>query len=773
MADPFATVAAVVSFVDVTVRACKGIHALIDAWKDAPDTIQRLRQTVQNQHFMLESLRLYMVEYESSKLCVEQNQLLPMSIKNELRDITSDLDLLQQSLPPAGSQKRMLQQLKWVFDEKKVLRVGSRLDSRQIAVMNGLQITTQRNGMKIYEQLSSIRSDLQQNGTATESQLREAQLSISQQLGEAARDNSDKLLEQANMLKSIQTLVEPVADNHAKTMDQLASLANAMRLSEGHLRSTAAFEAPTIDIFRRLLRAELRNVVLPAVEEHLDSYKFSQSAQLEGIRGSLDRIVLDSGNPLLGGTISNEGNDNQESTAGILDSELRDGTCFPRHQVSNEAPDKTFDVLRPAVTSSHYTDQSWSRLWCRIWTFDWPVGVLVVHISAFHDKPSVKRKEFQAFEHSPSLLIARGITLRCESKQDRRGYYQICPMISTFAIVPKGTGVFECVGNNDVAGLQRLFENRLAAPTDRDENLRSPLSLASLLGHTDVCELLLAEGADPVETGSSNFNPLWAAHAGKLFTCYESINRPWPGKYDYESVTRSLIRSGCDLNEAFGYSWFPLSDFIAKQCDEDFWQQIRIWEHCPDLLTDWAEFLRNQGLNVNQLDQGETTWIINEVILHLDSNSCDELFRWELTQDIFLQCLLGADVSVREPETGWQALHFLFGSRRWSAEWTSDVLAIACMLINLGGADLFAFTYDGESPSSLAISNGWEHQWRTALDICGFDSEEVIEVDFERWEKYQRLGFGDSSAVDVEDLVSTDTATITRRKPATGDRLVD
>ena len=66
----------------------------------------------------------------------------------------------------------------------------------------------------------------------------------------------------------------------------------------------------------------------------------------------------------------------------------------------------------------------------------------------------------------------------CESKQDQRGYYQICPMISTFAIVSHDADAFICVMRGDISGLQYLFEAQLAAPTDRDLNSISLLHVS-------------------------------------------------------------------------------------------------------------------------------------------------------------------------------------------------------------------------------------------------------------------------------------------------------
>ena len=143
MADAFSTVAAVVSFADVTIRACKVIYEVVGSWKDAPNAIQRLRQTVQNLEFMLGSLRLYVVEYESSKLCLEQHQLLPEVVKNELLEIDLEIKFLKGCLSPAGIQRNIKQRIRRMIDEKKILAVVSRLNSRQAIITTALQILGQ------------------------------------------------------------------------------------------------------------------------------------------------------------------------------------------------------------------------------------------------------------------------------------------------------------------------------------------------------------------------------------------------------------------------------------------------------------------------------------------------------------------------------------------------------------------------------------------------------------------------------------------------------
>ena len=143
MADPFSTVAAVVSFVDVAVRACKGIYTIVDEWKDAPNAIDRARQTAKNLESLLDILRLYVIEYESWRLFREHQQLLPDVVKNQLRDIESDLKLLSKCLSSPKTGGKAAQRIKWVLDEKKISLIVSRLDSRQLSVSTVLQILAQ------------------------------------------------------------------------------------------------------------------------------------------------------------------------------------------------------------------------------------------------------------------------------------------------------------------------------------------------------------------------------------------------------------------------------------------------------------------------------------------------------------------------------------------------------------------------------------------------------------------------------------------------------
>lgn len=128
-------------------------------------------------------------------------------------------------------------------------------------------------------------------------------------------------------------------------------------------------------------------------------------------------------------------------------------------------------------------------MWSRNWSFSWPVGVLTVYISASQSKSPAEVRAFTGsirysysvsiyFRPALSRVLARGISFKYKSQQDQRGFYQRCPMLTTFAVVPDDAEVFKCVLNSDIEGLKALFRAGLAAPTDRNKSLCSLLHVS-------------------------------------------------------------------------------------------------------------------------------------------------------------------------------------------------------------------------------------------------------------------------------------------------------
>lgn len=153
------------------------------------------------------------------------------------------------------------------------------------------------------------------------------------------------------------------------------------------------------------------------------------------------------------------------------------------------------------------------RHWWRSWKFRWTIGTLWVTVSTtttdrrtpseFHigGIPSPQKAYRVTIEFLPaqSLVQLRGLTLSVANSQDQRGYSQICPFLSTFAVVSSNADVMRYARHNNVDGLQDLFEKRLAAPSDRTKKGETPLMVylvlhqLSRLHHSHDSSLLHAQ----------------------------------------------------------------------------------------------------------------------------------------------------------------------------------------------------------------------------------------------------------------------------------------
>ena len=240
----------------------------------------------------------------------------------------------------------------------------------------------------------------------------------------------------------------------------------------------------------------------------------------------------------------------------------------------------------------------------------------------------------------------------------------------------------------------------------------------------------------------------YSAHAGDKF--------PWA--VDYYSITRELIRSGLDLNDALPY-FLSSPDLFQEQ------EQPYLEDPSKPLLS-WAAFVRDQGLMVDLLGiEGFPVWM---PYLFLQGRNEEDIRRRK--NAVYVLCLLEADVSIREAKSGMQALHWLF-LNPWGAELSLHVQDLAYILVHFGGADIHAVDYENESPTTYAFRCGWMDEWGIVLDRCGFDRHEVLAKTVDFWEKIRFFGNGESTAIDTEDLNIPKFVSSSSRRRVVGARL--
>ena len=243
------------------------------------------------------------------------------------------------------------------------------------------------------------------------------------------------------------------------------------------MRSSTILTAPTEDVLARVFRAELRRVIMPTVQQCFDKYKSNSDSQLDEIKRSIDEMTQQ-----LGSKADVEVRDYGSTTSQISPEVVHgSGQTDPDLTIVTTAGSRVENRNEANVRSVKYLRRSW--------VFDWAIGKLWVTVSTSVTKRKtspvyrigktpVSRKAYRVtidFQPAQSLVSLRGLTISVASTQDQRGYYQICPFLSTFAVVPNDAEVMLFAWDNDVEGLQDLFARRLAAPSDRDDRGRTPL----------------------------------------------------------------------------------------------------------------------------------------------------------------------------------------------------------------------------------------------------------------------------------------------------------
>lgn len=267
-------------------------------------------------------------------------------------------------------------------------------------------------------------------------------------------------------------------------LDAIGASLSQMPVGGVQVRCSTVVEAPTTDALARVSRAELRRVIMPIVEQCFQKFKAIPDSQLDEIKRKIDEMTQQ-----LGSKSGGDVHDNVAPTNNALQ-EVSSAPTRSHQALAELGP--SCDLGSTAFGVRNWEKKSNNRhiaRWRLSWTFRWTIGTLWVTISTTTTSRKVSpecrigeipcpQKAYRVtieFLPAPLLIQLRGLTLSVANTQNQRGYNQICPLISTFAVLPMDAEVMRFAGRNDVKGIQSLFERRLAAPSDRDKLGRTAL----------------------------------------------------------------------------------------------------------------------------------------------------------------------------------------------------------------------------------------------------------------------------------------------------------
>lgn len=275
--------------------------------------------------------------------------------------------------------------------------------------------------------------------------------------------------------------------------DQLGAInfsLSQMRVDNNRVRSSTILEVPTEDVLARMFRAQLQRVVVPTVQQCFNTMKKSPDQRLDEMMRKIDEMAQQ-----LGSMSSKHVEDRFKPSSDHFP-EANNEPTHARQDMADLAvscsPEMTaFDVAKRQnkLHGRHI------RHWRRSWILRWTIGTLWVTVSTTTINrrmspefrigviPSSQKAYRVTIEFIPaqSLVQLRGLALSVANTQDPRGYSQICPFISTFAVVPYFADIMLYAISNNVEGIRYLFERGLAAPSDRDEWGNTPLMVYLVL----------------------------------------------------------------------------------------------------------------------------------------------------------------------------------------------------------------------------------------------------------------------------------------------------
>ncbi|KAL8856206.1 MAG: hypothetical protein Q9178_007171 [Gyalolechia marmorata] len=279
--------------------------------------------------------------------------------------------------------------------------------------------------------------------------------------------------------------------------------------------------------------------------------------------------------------------------------------------------------------------------------------------------------------------------------------------------MPTGAEVILCAFDNDVEGLQSLFQRGLAAPSDRDDGGRTPLMYAVNNGSAEVCRFLLNEGSDTQAVDAEGLNLFDHLNLGFSKTGKDG---------DRLAIIKMLQHSDDNILEHVSQDW---EAYLFAALSEP-------WIH-PDSVRPEHRSTYLEGLKQLGIRLSNESHLTPPIFTFIDYIRFYEVKIKPGNLEFMLQTVLGfgADSNARFYGNSFSLplLHFVFRAPGFSYDTRLDVqrhnlMEIAKALLK-HGADLFALTDEGFSILEFAEVFGSTPELYEVLQQTGYDLDKA------------------------------------------------
>ncbi|KAL8823279.1 MAG: hypothetical protein Q9191_006003 [Dirinaria sp. TL-2023a] len=708
MADPFSTFAGAVSVFDVAIRSCKGLHNASHAYKDAPQEIGQLWDTIRNLESVLRNLRLWVVEYQSSRFATQFHELLPAAVNECTNELNICREELNKLLPSQDESRQLKERSRWVLRKRKIVKLQQRLDAQQKTLDLCLQTVTQRTHLKIHSELGKLGS-FQQKALEHSDDLQESQNTISLQLIGIKRNVDSSTTDNKHLNAAIGSVVNNQTQDSQK-LDNIMNTLTHLQLAKGCIDSDTVRENLTVDLLTRIIRTEIRGSMIPLMEKTFQKCNASNDQKLDGLCQSIDLLSADVGSRLAA---------HQEQQSCSMDHK-----DMARSQDQGTHSTENFDTPYIFPESNTITSPNQDKR-IKFWNFGWkmalPIGTFSVRVTLrtkteakviaqaykIHKGPFSRRYHFAIiFQPAENILRMGGFLLLYKMKQDQQSTYPaLCPTVTLFNVIPRDADIFHCIRKNNIDGLKRLLMERKASPNDRDPSGMTVLDVAAGYGDIEACQILLDQGANPDDR--SLMRAIYGIYTYKHFRKKHEV---YKSDEDYIGVIRILVNSGLEISSAFVWAVTMIALTGAAKVGDERTKNI-----CCSL--------QELGLDPNDefhcFDLRDFTR--DELLMILCEGSA---LPWPgFYAAVDLLCSMGVDTNAMSH--GLRPLHALF-CHTWPEELAGHVLDVAVLLL-AHGADPCALDIRGGSVLSKAVLSSQVNKFTEALSRSNMDFSDIAE----------------------------------------------